>query len=241
MAYAGCGHLSARYLLGLEQYRQLKRGLEFYFSEGSRSVYPVWNLYFDTDDFGLYRHSLETNCAQWLCMEAYGPVSESATVFVELYRRRGNALSTRKCAASFGEAFAALLGETPLEKLSRPLKDIASFSCQRGLSAQAAIGYSRESFFGTIDGMHVTTTLDQNIAFETIDGIGGMAPSRGMLLEEGQAIFEADAPLGIPKEIEGLLACIDAIPILGGAYEACLNKFVLQSPSPAFGAGQLWE
>jgi len=109
-----------KYMLTKEQKEIVLRAMEQYMKPDEYGRSTICNIYFDTPDYQLIRHSLEKPVyKEKLRVRSYGPAAEDGTVFVELKKKYKGVVYKRRISAKQKEAMDYLVnGEKLPEQIT---------------------------------------------------------------------------------------------------------------------------
>ncbi len=83
-----------KYILTIAQYKELCNVMEEYMAMDEHGRHKISNIYFDTPDYSIIRHSLEKpRYKEKLRMRIYGEPDEDAFAFVELKKKYNGVVS----------------------------------------------------------------------------------------------------------------------------------------------------
>jgi SPX domain protein involved in polyphosphate accumulation len=159
----------------------------------------ICNLYYDTSDFRLIRHSLERPVyKEKLRLRSYGLATADADVFLEMKKKYKGVVYKRRIPISEPEAFAFMERIAPLPKDSQIGREMAYFrDYYQDLAPRMYISYDREAWYDSNDG-GFRVTMDQSIRFRTTD-LSLAIPSQGReILPPELSVLEVKAEGGIP-------------------------------------------
>lgn len=130
--------------------------------------YTIYNVYYDTDNSSIIRHSLsKPYYKEKLRLRSYNlPKSLNSKVFLELKRKIGGIVNKRRAVLSLGEAYNFLnhgirpVGSDYLN--TQVLNEIAFFLQCNDVKPSAYISYDRTALFGKEDS-DLRITFDRNI------------------------------------------------------------------------------
>lgn len=195
-----------KYLLTREQKEAVLQGMRDYMALDKYGRTTIRNLYFDTEDYRLIRHSIEKPAyKEKLRLRSYEKVSAKGNVFVELKKKYQSVVYKRRLAMPEAEAVTWLQGnESPRD--CQIAREIDYFMDYYGtLQPRVFLSYEREAYFSR-DGSDFRVTLDENIlcrreALSLETEVWGTP-----ILEEGLALMEIKTSGGIPLWMTHLLA-----------------------------------
>lgn len=130
----------------------------------------IRNIYYDTDDYRLIRHSLDRPVyKEKLRVRSYGRISEEDDVFVELKKKYDSVVYKRRIALPEHTATEWLSGDGQLRVRSQigdEIEYVRRF--YPGIKPKVYISYEREAYYPT-DGEDLRITLDSNILARDYD------------------------------------------------------------------------
>lgn len=151
-----------KYLLTREQTENLKRVMADYMALDQYGRTNIRNLYFDTGNYRLIRHSIEKPVyKEKLRLRSYGD-PQGGDVFVELKKKFDSVVYKRRLAMPEAAAM-AWLGGGRCPKDHQIGREIDAFLDFYGtLAPRVFLSYDREAYF-TKDGSDLRVTFDDNI------------------------------------------------------------------------------
>lgn len=159
----------------------------------------VCNLYYDTPDYRLIRHSLEKPIyKEKLRLRSYGQIQSGVDVFLEMKKKYKGVVYKRRIRVTQEQAQDFLERRAPLPEDCQIAREMVYFrDFYEDLAPRVYLSYERQAWFSPEDpGFRVT--LDRNIRFRTTD-MSLYAPTGGQLiLPEELSLLEVKASGGIP-------------------------------------------
>lgn len=187
-----------KYLITYRQRKKLQELMDTYMSPDSFGRSTIMNIYYDTDNKLLIRHSMEKPVyKEKLRVRSYGTANPESTVFVELKKKYKGVVYKRRVSMSQNNA------QLWLEKNSLPPKDtqitreIDYFTHTHPLKPAVLLSYEREAFFGKEDS-EFRMTFDDNILWRDYDICLCKGAYGAGLLPEGMQLLEVKAAMGMP-------------------------------------------
>ncbi len=187
-----------KYLITYRQREKLQVLMDTYMSPDSFGRSTIMNIYYDTDNKQLIRHSMEKPVyKEKLRVRSYGTANPESTVFVELKKKYKGIVYKRRVSMSQNNA------KLWLEKNSLPPKDtqitreIEYFTHTHPLKPAVLLSYEREAFFGKED-PEFRMTFDNNILWRDYDICLCKGAYGASLLPEGMQLLEVKAAMGMP-------------------------------------------
>lgn len=163
----------------------------------------IRNIYYDTSDFRLIRHSLEKPVyKEKLRLRCYG---DSKEVFLEVKKKFKGVVYKRRIALTEceAEAFMEFRGSIPDTQIGREMVYFRDF--YRELKPQVYLSYERDAWFSKDDpGLRVT--IDNQIRYRYSELHLDQAPGGREILPPGLSLMEVKAENAIPVWLMALLA-----------------------------------
>lgn len=188
-----------KYLLTQAQKALLLQEMRPYMQLDKYGKTTIRNIYFDTDNYRLIRHSLEkTAYKEKLRIRSYGKAELADPVFVELKKKYDSVVYKRRVVMPQSQAIEWLCDGTTHPERSQIADEIDYFcSFYQNLRPTVFLSYDREAYY-SISGDDFRVTFDENILSRQKDislsaDIGGIP-----LLPEDIVLLELKTPGGIP-------------------------------------------
>ncbi len=173
-------------------------------------VYKICNIYFDTHNNDIIRHSTsKPYYKEKLRLRSYGtPQSDDATVFLELKKKIGGIVNKRRAILSYGQAKSYLHDGTRPEGLdylgNQVLSEIDWFLKNNDVKPAAYISYDRTAMFSKTDKC-LRLTFDTNIRTRRTDLELSKGTHGTELLSAETCLMELKFSGAIPLEIAHIL------------------------------------
>ena len=153
-----------KYLLSEAQKRTVCEAMAPYMRLDQYGRTTIRNLYLDTDNYRLARHSIEQPVyKEKLRVRSYAQATADSTVFVELKKKFESVVYKRRLALTEQEAMQWLNGTAPCPVQSQIAGEIEYFLHYYGpLRPAAFLSYEREAFYA-LDGSDFRVTFDEQI------------------------------------------------------------------------------
>jgi len=202
-----------KYMVTAEQKEKILRAMEQYMEPDRFGRSTIRNLYFDTDDFVLARHSIaKPDYKEKLRIRSYTKADANSMVFVELKRKYDGVVYKRRIGLPDKDAMKWMAGvrnrdiEDELEKgSSQVASEIEYFTgLYSGLRPVIYLSYDREAYrmkagAGTADGgAEFRVTFDSNILCRESELTLASDAYGTPLLEDGMYLMELKCPGAIP-------------------------------------------
>lgn len=188
-----------KYLLTREQKEKVLEAMEDYMALDQYGRTTIRNIYFDTDNYRLIRHSIERPAyKEKLRIRSYRKASPESAVFVELKKKYQSVVYKRRLALPEVKAMEWVRGRVACEKKSQISEEIDYFRSYYGdLKPTVFLSYEREAYYSKA-GDDFRVTFDENILCRREDLSLESEPSGVPILEEGMVLMEIKCSGGIP-------------------------------------------
>lgn len=196
-----------KYLITSRQRDLILRETASYLEGDSYGKTNIRNLYFDTPDFRLIRHSIaKPSYKEKLRIRAYGKKGPDETVFVELKKKYNHLVFKRRIALPQKQALQWITNGSPPPvdtQISREIDYFLSFyGC---LESSVFLSYDREAYYCR-DDKDLRVTFDTDIRFcqgeKSLEG----SPSTKALLPEDSVLMEIKCTGAIPLWLTDILS-----------------------------------
>lgn len=203
-----------KYLISREQKQAVLDAMSEYMVPDRYGKTTVRNIYYDTDDYILARHSIvKPDFKEKLRIRSYSRADEKSEVFVELKRKYDHIVYKRRMALPNGDAMKWMAGDRSREiedechAASNQVTDEIEYFCNmyKGLKPVLYLSYEREDY-AMRDGGDFRVTFDCNIKSRDYD-ISLESDVYGTeILDEGMVLMELKASGGIPMWMAEILS-----------------------------------
>lgn len=210
-----------KYMVTAAQKERILKAMEPYMEADRFGRSTVRNLYFDTDDFVLARHSIaKPDYKEKLRIRSYAKADAGSTVFVELKRKFDGVVYKRRIGLPEADAMKWMAGarnetiEAELDKESPQVAaEIEYFAgLYKGLKPVIYLSYDREAYrmregaAVSDGGSEFRVTFDSNIFCRETELILASEAYGIPILEEGMFLMELKCPGAIPLWLTKVLS-----------------------------------
>ncbi len=195
-----------KYLLTEAQKRIITDAMQAYMALDKYGRTVIRNLYFDTGNYRLIRHSIEKPVyKEKLRMRSYGVIPEDGQCFVELKKKYDHIVYKRRLTMPQNDALRWLAGDHSPAPGCQIGQEIEYFRDYYGsLHPTVFLSYAREAFYSR-DGSDFRVTFDNEILCRQ-DGLSLCnQPAGSPLLSEDMTLMEIKTSGGIPLWMTHLL------------------------------------
>ena len=188
-----------KYLVTCEQRKALTKVIEQYMNPDEFGKSTICNVYYDTPDMRMVRHSIEQPVyKEKLRMRSYGRTSNDSCVFVELKKKYRDVVYKRRVSMSLSQAEGYLAGETNSPKYNQIVNEIDYILKEyKGIAPAMYVAYDRTAYFGKEDqGFRIT--FDENILWRETELSLSSEVYGKPLMDEGQSLLEVKISSAMP-------------------------------------------
>lgn len=196
-----------KYLVKNNQKKQIMNRMQEYMKPDDYGRSTICNIYFDTPDYCLIRHSLEKPVyKEKLRVRSYGTASSGDNVFVELKKKYQQVVYKRRVSLPEREAM-YYLGSDASGGLDGQIgSEIDYFRFfYRELAPKVFISYDREAFYDREDDSF-RVTFDENIMWRDYDLSLTMPPRGNRILPPDTSLMEIKTSGSIPLWMTSMLS-----------------------------------
>lgn len=215
-----------KYVLNNSQYEIIKKEIQNYMVPDEYGKSSISNIYFDTPNYILARHSIEGPIyKEKLRLRGYGNITDSSTVFIEIKKKYESIVYKRRINMEYGKAIDYL--NNNLQNNSQISREIKYFiNYYNGLRPSVFLSYDREAFYG-IENDDFRITFDKNICFRNKDitlknNYGTLLTSNDEIIMEIKS--STSIPLWLTKILTELRIKKASYSKYGNAYKYLYNK-----------------
>lgn len=187
-----------KYLITHKQKEKILKEIEPYMNLDKYGRTTIRNLYFDTDDYRLIRHSIEKPAyKEKLRVRTYSQAESNSMVFVELKKKYSHVVYKRRIALSEKEAMNWLCNNkcNTNTQISNEIDYFLDY--YKTLHPTVFLAYDREAYF-TKEKSDFRLTFDDNIIFRTEDLSLQSEVYGTRILDDRLVLMEIKCSGGIP-------------------------------------------
>ena len=216
-----------KYLLTREKYEALFQRLDPYITPDVYFRSTVCSLYYDSDDFRLIRHSLDSPVyKEKLRVRSYGVPDANGRVFVELKKKYKGIVYKRRVVMTATEAEEYLSGKAPAPEDSQMTREIDWFLRTNAPEPRVLIACDREAYVAKGDS-ELRITFDKDLRWRDTE-LELTAGSYGeQLLQEGQVLMETKIPGAAPIWLARIFSELEIYPTGFSKYGNCYKNMIL--------------
>lgn len=214
-----------KYIMSKEQCEKLTAIIKLYAKKDEYGLYPISNIYYDTDDYQLIRHSLaKPDYKEKFRVRSYGAAAPEDKVFMELKKKVCGIVYKRRIGLCKQEA-EGYLESGCLSVHSQVIDEVDWFLSKNPISAKAFIGYDRVAFIGNED-KELRITFDYNICFRNYDLDLSCGKYGVPILDNGQVLMEIKISGSMPVWLSRALSQLEIFPTSFSKYGTAYTKYI---------------
>ncbi len=196
-----------KYLLTKQEKEKLMGAINLHMKLDQYGRTTIRNIYMDTDNYRLIRHSLEKPIyKEKLRLRSYQTAGPEDPVFVELKKKYQSVVYKRRLVLQEAEVMRAFQEGRPLPVHSQIADEIDYFRKYYGqLQPAVFLTYEREAYYA-LDGGDFRVTFDENILYREHNFSLGSRVYGSPLLGRDQTLMEIKTSGGIPLWMSHILA-----------------------------------
>lgn len=188
-----------KYIIDKEQYKLIIEGIKDKMELDPNGKSTICNLYFDTSDYYLIRHSLERPLYKdKVRIRSYNLADLDSKVFLEVKKKYDGVVSKRRIKATLREVYDYLNGKTNIPQYDTQVgKEIDYYFKYYNLHPTIYVTYDREPFYCKKDkGFRIT--FDTNIQARDYDLVLNKGIYGTKIFDDNKILMEIKTLGGIP-------------------------------------------
>ena len=221
-----------KYRITEAQKAKILKAMEPYMEADRYGKSTVRNIYFDTDDFILARHSIARPAfKEKLRIRSYSKADENSTVFVELKRKYDHVVYKRRVGVTEKEAVDWICrGKPAVMHDDQRSREIDYFLSQYdGIRPALYLSYDREAY-RMKDGSDFRVTFDTNILCREHDLSLESDPYGTSILGDGMVLMELKCSGGLPMWMTRILSKERIYKTSFSKYGTAYCSFMKETP-----------
>ncbi len=215
-----------KYMINEEQYHQIKECLKDYTLSDEYGSYTVCNLYFDTDNYEIIRHSIDKPVyKEKLRVRSYGIPGENDRIFLELKKKYKKEVFKRRIHLTVKEFEDYIYKGIKPDKSEQILAEIDYYINMYKPYPRIFIACEREALKGKED-KNLRITFDRDIRYRETSlslqqGSGGTR-----IVDENMYLMEIKAEGAMPLWLSGILNSMCIYPRSFSKYGYCFTNYL---------------
>lgn len=221
-----------KFLLNDDQCSVIRDALQRKMEPDAHGENTICNIYYDTPDYRLIRHSLEHPVyKEKIRLRSYGVATADSDIYLELKKKYKGVVCKRRVKVTEAEGMAFMDRLGTLRKQNQISREILYFrDFYKTLQPQVYLCYDRQAWYDPLD-RGFRMTLDRNIRYRTSD-LSLSSPCAGReILKQDQTLLEVKAEGAVPLWLVELLTEEQifkrSFSKYGRAYEQMLREHLV--------------
>lgn len=221
-----------KFLLSDTQLQAVQETIHHRMEPDAHGLNTICNLYYDTADFRLIRHSLSHPVyKEKLRLRCYGIATDTSDLYLELKKKYKGVVYKRRVKVAEAEGLGFMDQTCDLHKENQITRELLYFrDFYKTLRPQVYLCYDREAWYDPLD-RGFRMTLDRNVRYRTTD-LSLSSPFGGReILQPGQTLLEVKAEGAVPMWLVELLnreqIRKQSFSKYGRAYEQMLAEYLV--------------
>ncbi len=188
-----------KYILTKAQYETLLMTMPSEMQLDEYGRHKISNIYFDTEDFRIIRHSLEKpKYKEKLRVRCYGEPSDNSTVFIELKKKFNGVVYKRRVYDKQQNVFSYLFDDAETVENSQILGEIDYFKrSYNEIKPRVYLSYERDAYYSKLDDTF-RLTFDFNIKTRDFDVSLYESAHDKQILSDDNVLLEVKTVMGLP-------------------------------------------
>lgn len=218
-----------KYLLDAEEYNRVKSAMEEFMTQDIYGLHTICNIYYDTDQFTLIRHSIEKPVyKEKFRVRSYGVPKESDPVFLEIKKKYKGVVSKRRVVTTLNQARKYLQDKEDCIERSQILNEIDYIFQKENLVPKVYIAYDRIAYYGK-ENPEIRMTIDTNMRYREKDLDLSMGDYGEPILKDKKYLMEIKLPDAMPLWMSHILTKNKIYPISFSKYGTCYKDELIYS------------
>lgn len=213
-----------KYIINQNQYQILKEILDNKMVEDEHGKSTICNIYFDTDDYELIRHSITKPVYKdKIRLRSYNVPTQADNVFLEIKRKYDKIVSKRRITIKLSDYYKMNLNN-PKEQIE---KELAYYFKFYKLTPKVYLSYLRTAYYDK-ENRDFRITFDSNIIARTYDLKLESGSYGESILPKGQYIMEIKTLNSIPLWLVKYLNDLKIVPGSFSKYGEAYTQLILE-------------
>ncbi len=212
-----------KYRMDQEQYQKFLKGVAGKIHADQYGLHTIRNIYYDTDDFGLIRNSLEKpKYKEKFRVRGYGEINEDSEIFLEIKKKFDGVVYKRRVALPMEQAKDFLEKGILPENSSQIMREIDYFMRFYHPTPKVYLAYDRIAYVGDED-PELRITIDRNIR-SRMHRLDLSYDGECRILNPDSYLMEIKVPMAYPVWLADLLCELEIYPVSFSKYGTLYGK-----------------
>ncbi len=219
-----------KYILTARQKQLVFEAMKPYMKLDQYGRDTIRNIYFDTGNYRLIRHSMEKpSYKEKLRLRSYRQVGPDEEIYVELKKKYDGVVYKRRLLMPQSQAYDCIMGKKTFPEDTQISREIRYFCEYYGdLKPSVFLSYEREAYYD-MTGSDFRVTFDENVLYRQEQLSLSEAPYGIPLLQEGMTLMEIKTPGAIPLWMTNCLTKTEiyktSFSKYGAAYTDMMRRY----------------
>ena len=217
-----------KYILNSEQYNELIKVIESNLVEDEHGRSTIYNIYFDSDEYDLIKHSIDKSVFKdKIRLRSYNVPNDDSKVFLEIKRKYDGIVSKRRIKLPFKNCYSYIDNIEQASNNGQVEQELKYYFKLYKLKQKMFVSYNRKAFYDKND-KDFRITLDSNIIARDYDLKLEQGNYGTNILEKDNYIMEIKTLGAIPIWFVKYLDKIEACPSNFSKYGEAYKQLILE-------------
>ena len=213
-----------KYLLTRAQFHEIRQTLAPFMTDDEYGLHTINNIYFDTPDFLMVRHSLtHPKYKEKFRLRSYGRTDSASPVYAEIKKKYRHVVYKRRICVPHDDLYRFFQGETLADADLQTQQEIRWLLYHWQPYPQVYIGYDRIACFGKEDA-NLRITFDQSLRWRTHDLDLRCGDAGQPVWDEDRIIMEIKFPQSSPLWLASMLSERGIFPVSCSKVGSCYTQ-----------------
>lgn len=219
--------IEMKYIITREQYLMLKKLIENKMIEDEHGKSTIYNIYLDTDQFDLIRHSITKPIYKdKVRLRSYNIPTNDSTVYLEIKRKYAGVVSKRRVELKLNEFYEYMNDKNSFAEGNQVKKELLYYFKFYDLKQAMFVSYYRRAYYGK-DNRDFRITFDSNILARDYDLCIEKGNYGTNILEANNYIMEVKTLGAMPVWLVKILAMLKICPCGFSKYGEAYQRLIL--------------
>lgn len=224
--------IEKKYVLTEQLAEQVAQRLQPYMVHDQYGQYTILNIYYDTPDYALIRHSLDKPVyKEKFRLRGYRASGDEHLTFAELKKKVRGVVYKRRVAGTDDEIARLLEGGWLMHEDMQTQREIRRFLSTWPVAPKVFIGYERDAFFCPDDPL-LRLTFDRHIRWREEELTLAAGDAGELILPEDPVIMEVKIAAAAPLWMARMFSELGVYPASFSKYGTCYVHHIAPFFSP---------
>ena len=219
-----------KYLLTRNQFHEIREALATYMTDDEFGLHTINNIYFDTPDFQMIRHSLtHPKYKEKFRLRSYGKTEPDSPAYAEIKKKYKHIVYKRRICVPHDDLYRFFQGDMLENADVLTQQEIRWLLYHWQPMPQVYIGYDRIACYGKDDAA-LRITFDQNLRWRTHDLDLRCGDHGQPVWDEDRIIMEIKFPQSSPLWLASMLSQHGIFPVSCSKVGTCYTRHLAGVP-----------